>query len=1051
MRTLKKSLALVLALVMLLGLGVVGASADNALDNYTDADEIGDAYLEAVGVLTGLGIVDGMTETTIVPQATYTRAQAAKIITTMVLGVNGAKSCVASYAPFDDVAANHWAAGYIAFCKEQGIIDGVTDTTFDPEGTLTGYQWAKMLLAAVGFNANNELEGSSWSLNTARIGREVGLFDGDLAGADHTPLRREQAMLYAFNTLTKVDQVVWSEALGDYIERYTAVIDRYTPEGTLGWTTFKLDSVEGQIIDNEGMGNANTIVDSVVAGEGNVAVDAETGIDMMYHAARVWYVVGKTNTNVYVYDLAKVTEYTCMHADVLSGNVDSEFEKAVDKLTDAQVDSTKTIGEGVVYESYIVDNSALTELAHDYTPVLVKAKVGTLSYRNTATDKTSIGGEVVDNDDILTDISDIEYGDTVIIIKTSSTQKNTDHAWYVYPVTSTEGVVTGITRENGVITVALADGTELEVSNLSKYSEGSNLDLIKSEIPFGRNYTFTLDTHGDLIGLSQSRTLYAFTGASRQTDDYNGYSKVSVYQFVEVGTTNVVEFALTSSSISGLETHKYYDISASANEDGKYVATPVNESDTIFASAYAVKNTNAAGLEFNGSTKNYNVNGYDVSIDPANVTFIIASGSGDDLTFTTCNGVSELLSAYGVSALTSVALDTPAFVVSYNGTGNDYTGSVVFAFDENLTVKSNYVFIPYDVELRDFDGISGDVDTINMTYNGKAYVDGNELDYTVKIGSAADIVGDKLVLERGFYTYKMVNGVVTLVDRVDNGAKCAYVENEVLDVDHEAYGWTIGGIEVVADPKIVDCRTTRYTKIEDMEGLYQGYYLHNDAFVGADEKLTIGYTLNADGDIAVIYVVDSSWHNQLTISVDDAMGADYWTVVDPVRYDLTSNSVSVSLKPDADRTGETVAFDYTLTVDGKETKGTVTAAYANGAFTFNIPVSLGWDDEATLEFTMAYFTGTVDVKMADTAPSNVKVADWTPKSITYNGEQKVSVTLANTRDWTNNSYTFTCNVNGTPVESNQVTVTDKSDDITFDLVLSSFDKGDLEIVVESWK
>ena len=70
MRTLKKSLALVLALVMLLGLGVVGASADNALDNYTDADEIGDAYLEAVGVLTGLGIVDGMTETTIVPQAT---------------------------------------------------------------------------------------------------------------------------------------------------------------------------------------------------------------------------------------------------------------------------------------------------------------------------------------------------------------------------------------------------------------------------------------------------------------------------------------------------------------------------------------------------------------------------------------------------------------------------------------------------------------------------------------------------------------------------------------------------------------------------------------------------------------------------------------------------------------------------------------------------------------------------------------------------------------------------------------------------------------------
>ena len=66
MRTLKKSLALVLALVMVLGLGVVGASADNALDNYTDTGDIGDAYLEAVGVLTGLGIVDGIDRKSVV-------------------------------------------------------------------------------------------------------------------------------------------------------------------------------------------------------------------------------------------------------------------------------------------------------------------------------------------------------------------------------------------------------------------------------------------------------------------------------------------------------------------------------------------------------------------------------------------------------------------------------------------------------------------------------------------------------------------------------------------------------------------------------------------------------------------------------------------------------------------------------------------------------------------------------------------------------------------------------------------------------------------------
>ena len=217
MRTLKKSLALVLALVMVLGLGVIGASADNALDNYTDASEIGDAYYEAVGVLTGLGIIDGMTETTIEPTGTYTREQAAKIIATMVLGVKNAESLTCVEAPFDDVPADRWSAGYIAFCVEQGIIDGMTDTTFEPTGTLTGFQWAKMLLAAVGFGANGEFTGTSWSLNTARVAHEAGLFTGDLSGADHVNLSRQQAALYAFNTLTEIKQVTYTSNANNYV------------------------------------------------------------------------------------------------------------------------------------------------------------------------------------------------------------------------------------------------------------------------------------------------------------------------------------------------------------------------------------------------------------------------------------------------------------------------------------------------------------------------------------------------------------------------------------------------------------------------------------------------------------------------------------------------------------------------------------------------------------------------------------------------------------------------------------------------------------------
>ena len=365
MRTLKKSLALVLALVMLLGLAVVGASADNAIDKYEDADKIGDAYVEAVGVLTGLGIVDGMTETTIEPQGTYTRAQAAKIIAYMVLGKDNAESLVAGSAPFADVAADYWAAGYIAFCKEQGIIDGISETQFAPESSLTGFQWAKMLLAAVGFNANNELEGDAWSLNTSRTGHEVGLFDGDLAGADHVVLRREQAMLYAFNVLSSVRQVTYTGNGNNYVYDIWGYEWADGTGETLGQAIFDLDYVEGQIIDNEGIGADATYVENVITPtfwngeEAVVAIKADTGIDMMYHAVRAWYVDGKTNTNVYVYDLATVTTYECMDM----GNGD---KKVADLEKNKKTVDDQAIGEiGEEYEAYLIDNTAL-DLDYDY-------------------------------------------------------------------------------------------------------------------------------------------------------------------------------------------------------------------------------------------------------------------------------------------------------------------------------------------------------------------------------------------------------------------------------------------------------------------------------------------------------------------------------------------------------------------------------------------------------------------------------------------------------------------------------------------------------------
>ncbi len=202
MRTLKV-LSLVLALVLCFGL--VGTAFAANTDKFTDAEKIGDVYGEAVEVLIGAGIVDGKTETTVDPTGNYTREAAAKIIAYMLLGKNLADSLPKDVTPFTDVAAGRWSAGYIAYCANEGIISGIGDGKFNPQGELSGYAFAKMLLVALGYKG--EYEGASWSINVAKDAIKAGIFAGDLAAATNQPIQRQQAMLMAFNGLFKGEPV----------------------------------------------------------------------------------------------------------------------------------------------------------------------------------------------------------------------------------------------------------------------------------------------------------------------------------------------------------------------------------------------------------------------------------------------------------------------------------------------------------------------------------------------------------------------------------------------------------------------------------------------------------------------------------------------------------------------------------------------------------------------------------------------------------------------------------------------------------------------------
>ena len=196
----KKFLSLVLALVMTMSLVTVSAGAKDFGDS---ADLSGEAYEEAVNVMSEMGIIDGYSDGDFRPQGTLTRQAAAKIIACMMLGKTTAESLGTSAAPFKDVPAGSSFAGYIAFCVERGLISGYGDGTFRPTGTLTGFAFLKMLLGALGYDQNIEqFVGENWSINVAKqaigIGLNSGLVD-EFNGVDY--VTREEAALYAFNTL----------------------------------------------------------------------------------------------------------------------------------------------------------------------------------------------------------------------------------------------------------------------------------------------------------------------------------------------------------------------------------------------------------------------------------------------------------------------------------------------------------------------------------------------------------------------------------------------------------------------------------------------------------------------------------------------------------------------------------------------------------------------------------------------------------------------------------------------------------------------------------
>ena len=212
MRNLKRTLSLALASVMLVGMMSVGASAVNASD-FTDADEI--VNKDAVSTMTALGIINGKEDGSYFdPTGNVTRAEMAKMLCVAINGGVDPVLGVKDTPTFTDIKGT-WAESYIEYCAANGIIAGRGNNKFDPTGTVSATEAAKMLLGVLGYSAEKSgLVGNDWAINTNVLANQNGLYK-KLANLNaNTLLTRDNAAQMIYNALDA--NMVELNAAGNY-------------------------------------------------------------------------------------------------------------------------------------------------------------------------------------------------------------------------------------------------------------------------------------------------------------------------------------------------------------------------------------------------------------------------------------------------------------------------------------------------------------------------------------------------------------------------------------------------------------------------------------------------------------------------------------------------------------------------------------------------------------------------------------------------------------------------------------------------------------------
>lgn len=191
----------VCALLLVISLLSGGAGALNRVetDRFTDFEQAHNQ--EAIALMADLGILEGKGDGSFDPTGTVNRAAMAKLIYGVLLGSADPASFAVVKTDLTDIK-DHWGENYIKYCYDVGILSGIGQGKFDPDGVVNVASAAKMLLVALGYDPIERGYTSNpfWSDNIMTDARRAGLLEG-IGQFSFEPLTRDNGARMVYNAL----------------------------------------------------------------------------------------------------------------------------------------------------------------------------------------------------------------------------------------------------------------------------------------------------------------------------------------------------------------------------------------------------------------------------------------------------------------------------------------------------------------------------------------------------------------------------------------------------------------------------------------------------------------------------------------------------------------------------------------------------------------------------------------------------------------------------------------------------------------------------------